>query len=220
MKRNLLILTLIVISLPVSAQNIDVGVGYGNSYFTAPEKYVNEVYNHGYGFSDSHPFTGTVFYSIPNKPVSLFASTVYQKLYGRGFLPIAFLDNSNLLPGEVENKSSLWSLSFGAELAFVKLHSSPFLSGEILLSKMENISITQGASNGNINKQTSGVVRSGIAVGGGFNLSVFNGIMIKINGKYNLYGLFSRPADEQSVNSVQLLGMITFPLYSITTEQQ
>ena len=203
------------LSLPMFAQTIELGMGYGYAHLTGPEQYVNPISNRGYGFTEAHPLLATVRFSRPNNPVALSVSGTYQRLSGRGAIYlIDYLENSNLLPGQIENDLSLWSVSFGGDWTPTSFHHSPHLSLELIFSSMGDLSTTTGYRGGDIHQLKTGSIQCGAAFGAGFNFPLAFGMAIRVDAKYILYGMFARPIGEKSLNSAQVGGTFVLPIWS------
>ena len=219
MKQILAVFFTVVLSFPTLAQNVEIGIGYGYTHFTAPEEYVNPVSNLGYGFTNAHPILATIRFSRPHNPISFSISTVYQVLTGRGTIVVYYGGSSNLPLDESEYECSLWSLSLGADWTIVKSNIAPHLSLEYLFSSMSELSITTRTLEGNFHHQVkTGSIQRGLAFGGGFKFPLVFSTAIRLDARYILYGLFNRPTGEKSLNSVQLTGTYTFPIWFSQTE--
>ncbi len=218
MKKILVVFFTLTLSLSTMAQKLEIGIGYGYSQITAPEQYVKSVSNLGYGFTKAYPILAAIRFSRPDNPLSFSLSTVYQKLTGRGAIVVFYSGNSNLFPGQMENEFSLWSIALGADWTIVKSTRAPHLLLEFLFSSMSDLSTITGTPEGDLHQMKSGSIQNGVAFGGGFNFPLGFGTEVRLDARYILYGLFGRPTGEKSVNSVQLTGLFTFPIWSSQTE--
>ena len=220
MKTLLTTLLTLTFTLPVFARTVEIGIGYGYTHFTGPERYVNSISNLGYGFTEARPVLATVRFSSPNHPVAVSLSGSYQKLSGRGAINVIYhyLDNSNLLPGQVENECSMWSVSFGSDWTPTRLHHSPHLLLELLFSSVGDLFTTTGYPGGDLYQIKTGSIQCGVAFGAGFNFPLVFGTAIRLDAKYISYGVFARPIGEKSVSSTQVAGTFIFPLWSSQVE--
>ena len=210
-------------SLPSSAQKLEVGIGFGYTHFTAPDKYVNPISKDGYGFTEAHPILVTIRYSRHDAPLSFSLTGIFQKLYGRGMETVIHSESANLRPDEVENNLSLWSVSLGTDWNITKAKYAPHLSLEYLISSMGDLSRTIGTPQGDYkdyNKWKTGSIQSGLGCGVGFNIPLLFDTALRLDARYIFYGLFGRPTGEHSVNSVQFTGIFILPIWSSQAEQQ
>lgn len=175
------------------AQGLNIGVSGGLHMIQSPDMFTKDISEGGLGFGSGYQFGAKGKFSLPILPLRVTGFVNYSTFSGDG----TFNNQS------IETDFSILTVGFGGEWSLVPGPISPYLAVDILYNRFGEV--TMKNTTANTETKTDGVNRSGLGVGGGFEVTILPMLDVDVSAKYNLNNLVGKEDGEESVNSLSIL---------------
>ena len=221
MKKLYFPLIYLFISISVSAQSVQIGIGGGSTIVTSSDFYKNKLngtlvqkyFNGGYTLHANSGLDFNLEYNIDIKsrllfkkiPLCLSTEISYNSLTGKGTVTILPDPLSSYLPPPQKAESSCHLLNgcFGIEYELLSKNIIPFLSGGIVLSHLGDIKVESIEDDTYESKIQDGGIRLGLDFGTGIYFKCYPKVLVGVSTKYTMNNLIGRKEAEENINTIK-----------------
>ena len=222
MKKSCFVLIYLLISISVSAQSLQIGIGGGSTFVTGSGFYKNELNgilvqkdfksdnytlyeNSGLNFNSENNIEIKARLGLKNSPLRFATEISYHSLTGKGTIKICLAPESSYAAPPQKTKSSCHLLNgcLGAEYELSTKNIIPVLSGGIVLSHLGDIEVKSIENNMYQTTIQNGGIRMGLDFGAGVYFKCHSKVLVGISSKFTMNNLVNRNDGEEKLNTIK-----------------
>lgn len=218
MNKATIFLAFVIMSFAVQnaySQGVFYGVGGGITFVLGPDAYTSDIDTSGSNFnlSSNYHLGGKVKIGVGNTPVMLSAYLYYSSFSGSANNVI--VQNTAI---DYETSTSLWTLGVGGEYHFNPKPFSPYVGLDLQFNNQNDLNFKRIFPNTERTVSTSGWTRMGLALGGGFDLTLLPQLDLDTALKFNFLNLFGQESGEKGFNTFTITINILFSPQVVTNK--
>ncbi len=222
MRKSCFVLVYLLISISVSAQSLQIGIGGGPTIVIGSDFYKNALNgtlvqeyfksnqyalheNSGLDFNSEYNLEIKARFGLKNNPIRFVTEISYYSLTGKGTIKICPSPESSYaaLPQKAKSSCHLLNGCLGVEYELLSKNIIPFLSGGIVLSYLGDIKVTSIENDTYQTTIQEEGIRLGVDFGTGIYFKCHSKALVGVSLKYTMNNLVNRNEGEEKLNTIK-----------------